>query len=149
MLYATIFSLTCVRVKVAYLLIFGGLPTHTQLDQWSQKVKIIQTSHLTRGWNGDAKFKRQYTLENFCMRKTQKGVCRELSSNVFGLCLFQVMTHTYLHENMVQLMKNFRYDAHPMVCREILHTICAVHASVLYLLCAYILHIICICKYIS
>jgi len=25
-----------------------------------------------------------------------------------------VMTHTYLHENLVRLMQNFRYDAHPM-----------------------------------
>lgn len=24
------------------------------------------------------------------------------------------MLHTFIHENLVQLMKNFRYDAHPM-----------------------------------
>lgn len=27
----------------------------------------------------------------------------------------KVMTHTYIHENVVDLMKTFRYDAHPMV----------------------------------
>eukprot|EP01116_Phalansterium_solitarium_P000906 TRINITY_DN10750_c0_g1_i1.p1 TRINITY_DN10750_c0_g1~~TRINITY_DN10750_c0_g1_i1.p1 ORF type:complete len:486 (+),score=161.61 TRINITY_DN10750_c0_g1_i1:150-1607(+) len=26
----------------------------------------------------------------------------------------KIMTHTYLHENLTGLMKNFRYDAHPM-----------------------------------
>jgi citrate synthase len=26
----------------------------------------------------------------------------------------RVMTHTYLHENLVEMMKTFRYDAHPM-----------------------------------
>jgi citrate synthase len=26
----------------------------------------------------------------------------------------KVMRHTFIHENLVQLMKNFRYDAHPM-----------------------------------
>lgn len=26
----------------------------------------------------------------------------------------RIMTHTYIHENLIQLMKNFRYDAHPM-----------------------------------
>lgn len=52
-------------MEVAYLLIFGQLPTHSQLSQWNNKV----------------------------------------------------MTHTYLHENMVQLMRNFRYDAHPMVSK--------------------------------
>lgn len=26
----------------------------------------------------------------------------------------KIMTHTYLHENLVSLMKTFRYDAHPM-----------------------------------
>lgn len=25
-----------------------------------------------------------------------------------------IMTHTYIHENLIQLMKTFRYDAHPM-----------------------------------
>ena len=27
----------------------------------------------------------------------------------------KIMTHTYVHENVVDLMKTFRYDAHPMV----------------------------------
>eukprot|EP01119_Soliformovum_irregulare_P007275 TRINITY_DN19679_c0_g1_i1.p1 TRINITY_DN19679_c0_g1~~TRINITY_DN19679_c0_g1_i1.p1 ORF type:complete len:490 (-),score=136.98 TRINITY_DN19679_c0_g1_i1:64-1323(-) len=26
----------------------------------------------------------------------------------------KIMTHTYIHENLTSLMKNFRYDAHPM-----------------------------------
>lgn len=26
------------------------------------------------------------------------------------------MTHTYIHENLISMMKTFRYDAHPMVC---------------------------------
>jgi citrate synthase len=26
----------------------------------------------------------------------------------------KIMTHTYIHENLTELMKNFRYDAHPM-----------------------------------
>lgn len=24
------------------------------------------------------------------------------------------MTHTFIHENLISLMQNFRYDAHPM-----------------------------------
>lgn len=27
----------------------------------------------------------------------------------------KIMTHTYIHENLVSMMKTFRYDAHPMV----------------------------------
>ncbi len=30
----------------------------------------------------------------------------------------KIMTHTYIHENLVDLMKTFRYDAHPMVRRD-------------------------------
>lgn len=26
----------------------------------------------------------------------------------------KIMMHTFIHENLVQQMKNFRYDAHPM-----------------------------------
>ncbi|MBA3533460.1 MAG: citrate (Si)-synthase, partial [Ardenticatenales bacterium] len=50
------------HLEVAYLLIYGKLPTQEELDKWSYKI----------------------------------------------------MHHTYIHENMVQLMKAFRYDAHPM-----------------------------------
>jgi citrate synthase len=49
-------------LEVAYLLLYGELPTAGQLAAW--------TSH--------------------------------------------VMTHTYIHENLAELMKCFRYDAHPM-----------------------------------
>jgi len=49
-------------LEVAYLIIYGELPTPTEYQHWQQKI----------------------------------------------------MTHTYLHENLLQLMKSFRYDAHPM-----------------------------------
>ncbi|EFA78935.1 citrate synthase [Heterostelium album PN500] len=49
-------------VEVAYLLIFGSLPSSNQLNLWNSKI----------------------------------------------------MNHTFIHENLIQLMKSFRYDAHPM-----------------------------------
>lgn len=49
-------------LEVAYLLMFGELPTAAELAQWEHKV----------------------------------------------------MHHTYVHENLTQLMQSFRYDAHPM-----------------------------------
>ncbi len=49
-------------LEVAYLLIYGELPSKTQYDAW----------------------------------------------------VFEVMHHTFVHENLVQLMRAFRYDAHPM-----------------------------------
>jgi citrate synthase len=49
-------------LEVAYLLIYGELPTAAQLSKWSHRV----------------------------------------------------MHHTYIHENLTELMKAFRYDAHPM-----------------------------------
>ncbi|KAI8609149.1 citrate synthase-like protein [Chytriomyces sp. MP71] len=53
-------------VEVAYLLIYGDLPTKQQLDTWNTRL----------------------------------------------------MRHTYVHENMIDYMKSFRYDAHPV---SILH----------------------------
>ncbi|MEW5957861.1 MAG: citrate synthase [Chloroflexota bacterium] len=49
-------------LEVAYLLIYGELPTQEQLAYWSRRI----------------------------------------------------LRHTYIHENLAQLMKAFRYDAHPM-----------------------------------
>ncbi len=49
-------------LEVAYLLIFGELPTQDQLDYW----------------------------------------------------VYRVLRHTYLHENLTEMLKTFRYDAHPM-----------------------------------
>lgn len=49
-------------LETAYLIVFGELPTKTQLDQW----------------------------------------------------VFEITTHTFVHENVKQLMQAFRYDAHPM-----------------------------------
>ena len=49
-------------LEVAYLLIYGDLPTTPQLETWNARV----------------------------------------------------MRHTFIHENMVEYLKNFRYDAHPM-----------------------------------
>ena len=49
-------------LEVAYLLIYGELPTKQQFETWS----------------------------------------------------FEVLHHTFVHENLVDLMKSFRYDAHPM-----------------------------------
>jgi citrate synthase len=28
----------------------------------------------------------------------------------------RIMRHTFIHENLVDYLRNFRYDAHPMVC---------------------------------
>ena len=49
-------------LEVAYLLIYGELPTQEQLDHWTTRI----------------------------------------------------LRHTYIHENLAQLMQSFRYDAHPM-----------------------------------
>ena len=49
-------------LEVAYLLIYGELPTKAELDYWKTRI----------------------------------------------------MRHTYIHENLAELMKSFRYDAHPM-----------------------------------
>jgi len=49
-------------LEVAYLLIYGELPSKEELDFWT----------------------------------------------------YRIMRHTYIHENLVQLMQSFRYDAHPM-----------------------------------
>lgn len=49
-------------LEVAYLLIYGELPTQEQLDHWT----------------------------------------------------YRVMRHTYVHENLTEMMRAFRYDAHPM-----------------------------------
>lgn len=49
-------------LEVAYLLIYGRLPTRKEFDDWERKI----------------------------------------------------MTHTFIHENLVSQMKTFRYDAHPM-----------------------------------
>jgi citrate synthase len=52
----------CSFLEVAFLLIYGELPTSKQFQDWENKV----------------------------------------------------MTHTYIHENLISQMKTFRYDAHPM-----------------------------------
>ncbi len=49
-------------LEVAYLLIFGELPTKEELDYW----------------------------------------------------VYRIMRHTYIHENLADMIKSFRYDAHPM-----------------------------------
>ncbi|KAL9658143.1 hypothetical protein ABK040_013055 [Willaertia magna] len=49
-------------LEVAYLLIYGELPTQSQFQDWNSKI----------------------------------------------------MTHTFIHENLVSMLKTFRYDAHPM-----------------------------------
>jgi citrate synthase len=57
-------------LEVAFLLIYGELPSVDQLDAWTTRVLLFSD---------------------------------------------QVMRHTFIHENMVDFLKHFRYDAHPMV----------------------------------
>lgn len=81
----------CARSKICYIdgdkgkLTYRGYP----IEQLAEKSTFLEVAFLLI--NGELPSKKQ--LDEW----THK-----------------IMTHTYLHENLIELMKTFRYDAHPM-----------------------------------
>ena len=78
-------------LEVAFLLLYGELPNKDELDDWCVAPHAPLAPPLLAE-----------------IRPPATSLTQKARRNT------KIMRHTFLHENLTQLMRTFRYDAHPM-----------------------------------